>query len=172
MKRALLVLAALLLALAVGVLGLFVRWRVSYDDQFDALRSAIIARGRLPIVDQWRHEDITLEDFGFLVRSDVADFWIDITDDTRVRRPDDTLAGFVIQFEGDTGSRAISIYSPYWKNARMPQVKSYREFLEHAEMIVAQFKRHPPPVTNIDGGPFAEYAMYLRLRIRSKPQFP
>lgn len=172
MKRVLLWPSAALIIFAFAVLGIFGWWRITYDRQFDAMREAIAHRADLTVIKHWRHEDIVLEDFGFLVRSTATDFWIDIVDATSVRMPDDEIAGLLIRFEGDKGSRAVSIYSPYWKEHGLPKVKTTRAFLENAQMVVSALIKSPPPTTNLDSGPYAEHSMYLRIRIEARNSEP
>ena len=64
------------LALLSGLLalGLFVWFAVGprtvhYDAEFDFAQRQLGRPGAATIVDSWRHEDITLEDFGFVVRT-------------------------------------------------------------------------------------------------------
>lgn len=165
MKRVIRILSWVSLFLCVAIAALAVKMKLGYGREFDAFRDAIDQRGDLAVVDQWRHEDITLEDFGFLIWGRTGEFWIDINDDTRVRMPDDHVAGLLVQIGDGEGQRAISIDSPYWETAGLPRITSARDFLQNAETIIAKLKETPPAVTNLRVGFFAEYSLYLRVRL-------
>jgi hypothetical protein len=67
--------------------------RLFYYSQYNALLREIWSHPNLRIVDHWRHEDITLEDFGFAIQSQRATAVLNISDGSPVRRPGDAAVG-------------------------------------------------------------------------------
>lgn len=146
-------LCVLLLAGAVGYL-----W-VSYYSEYNALLKEIQKHPTLQIVDHWRHEDMTLEDFGFGVQSARAGAFVNIVDGSNIRRPSDRAVGIAFHLRGEilregnatrVVHRFIEFDSADWQQRGLPKIGTVAEFLAHFDAIT-QSLLNTPPVTSTAG---------------------
>ncbi len=118
-------------------------FRLIYNWQFNALRREL-QRNDFTIVGQWRHEDLTLEDFGFTVRTSAGEFGIDILDASNVRTPRDPIDGLAIIYPGEKGGASFLLESNYWKNLQLPEVTTVADALKHMPRILEAVRTMPP----------------------------
>ncbi len=136
-----------------------------YDREYDALRREI---GKYPdyrITDHWRHEDLTLEDFGFTVAFGEGAFQIDIIDGTRVRIPSDEFDGLLVNYQGDRTYYISWIGDDYWQSAPLPPIGTVAEFIEHAPLVVKALRARPSLATDPKPWPNGKYPKLLRIMI-------
>lgn len=136
-----------------------------YDREYDALRREI---GKYPgyrITDHWRHEDLTLEDFGFTVAYGEGEFQIDIIDGTRVRMPSDEFDGLLVNYQGDRIYHICWMGDDYWQSAPLPPIGTVAEFIAHAPSVVEVLRERPPLLTDPSPWPNGKYPKLLRIMI-------
>jgi hypothetical protein len=135
-----------LLIFVILIGGLIGWYRLTYNRQFNALRGAL-EQNRYEIIDQWRHEDISLEDFGFTARTQVGDFAIDILDGSDVRTPPDRITGIYVRFAGKNMPEAqpIAFDTDYWRSLHLPKMETLADLLKYMPQTLAALRASPPP---------------------------
>jgi hypothetical protein len=153
MKRLLSGLAAMVgmvVLVVVGTIGF--NWLTYYSEYNELLRE-IRRHPGLQVVDAWRHEDVTLEDFGFAVRTERVTAFINIVDGSAIRRPSDRAKGIAFHFprevrrDGNTVrfiSRFIEFDSADWQQRGLPKVRTIAEMLPHFDVIAHSLFTNPP----------------------------
>lgn len=166
-----LVAAGLVLAMAAVALRVpAIRGIVFYNEQFNAVRAEIQKHPMLTILNQRRHEDTTLEDFGFLISSSKGSLWLNIQDGSPVRVPGDRVAGIAFSAKDppvrtvQTGkvldklgnpipttvvsrvTRQIRFDSPEWESRRLPTITTLADVIAHFEEITESLLAQPPSV--------------------------
>lgn len=158
-----------LVLLLIGIL--YATITITYNRQFNALRSAL-EDNRYEIIGQWRHEDTTLEDFGFTARTQVSDFAIDILDGSDVRTPNDRITSVYVRFVGENFSEAqpIAFDSDYWRSLRLPNMNTLADLLKHMPQTLAALRTQPLPAPAPDHPRMSfPYKPYAVLRIPTPP---
>ena len=154
MKRALFViLVAIGLVLLVAVTGIYV-YHGRYYAQHNALLAEIQRHPNLSVVDHWRHEDMTLEDFGFAVRSARATAFVNVWDNSHVRWPTDRAVGIAVKISGErirSGTRLIRFDGLDWRRRGLPAIETMAELLAHFDDIAHSLETEPPPVMDSEG---------------------
>ena len=155
---ALAVVAGLVVLTAISAL---VYQRATYYSEHNALLAEIRKHPDLTIVDHWRHEDLSLEDFGFAIRSKRATAFLNITDGSGIREPHDRAVGIALKLpremrrEGNTVyslRRFIRFDSAEWQRRRLPQVATIADVLANFDEIAHSLLSDPPPALLRDGG--------------------
>jgi hypothetical protein len=153
MKRLLSGLAAMFglgVILIVGTIGF--NWLTYYSEYNELLRE-IRRHPGLQVVDYWRHEDLTLEDFGFAVRAARVTAFINIVDGSAIRRTNDRAKGLAFHLprevhrDGNTVrfvSRFIEFDSADWQQRGLPKVRTIAEMLPHFDVIAHSLLTNPP----------------------------
>jgi hypothetical protein len=153
MKRLLAGLAGVLVLvvlLIVGMMGL--NW-LNYYSEYNELLREIRRHSGLEVVNAWRHEDFTLEDFAFAVRSARVTAFINIVDGSAIRRTNDRAKGIAFHLprevhqEGNTMwmvSRFIEFDSADWQQRGLPTVRTIAEMLPHFDAIAHSLLTTPP----------------------------
>lgn len=147
--------AVLLLVGAIGYLWL------SYYSEYNALLAEIRKHPGLQIVDHWRHEDMTLEDFGFTLRGARGEAEIRITDGSAIRGPHDRARGIAFHLPRESHREGNSVHpihrfiefdSADWQQRGLPAVRTIAELLPHFDAVAANLLSSPP-LTSLLGGP-------------------
>jgi hypothetical protein len=164
------------LVLAVGAAGY--HW-LTYYSGYNALLREIQRHPSLQIVDHWRHEDMTLEDFGFAVRSARATAFVDIVDGSSIRRPDDRAKGIAFHLRGETHRegnafmairRFIEFDGVDWQQRGLPKVRSIAELLPHFDVIVHSLFTSPPLTST--SGPLPDFISLGTANDRQRSKSP
>src|SRR5687767_11001938 len=138
----------LVLALLVAV----VHNRVAYYSEYNALLREIHKHADLQIVDAWRHEDLTLEDFGFAMRSPRGTLMINITDGSNIRLPKHRAVGITFGGTGEWHAdgnvripivRFIRFDGPEWKRRGLPPVQTLADVVANFDQIAASLTQEP-----------------------------
>lgn len=155
----------------IALVGIWFGWyRFTYNWEFNALRRSL-EENRYEITGQWRHEDITLEDFGFTIKTTAGECCIDIRDGTQVRVPNDPIEGIGIHYPKEMELRAFLFDSDYWRNLRLPEIKTVSDLLKHLPHVLEAFRTSPPAISHpAGGGNNANHSKYLFLRIPKPPE--
>jgi hypothetical protein len=162
-----LVFVAVILALAVG--AFYGAAHVIYNRQFNALKREL-SRHNYPIIGQWRHEDITLEDFGFTVKTPAGECRIDIRDGTEVRVPSDQIEGIAIRYPDEIELRAFLLNSDYWRHLSLPKIEHVSDLVKHLPQVLEALRSSPPVISHPRGGGHnANHKRYLFLTIPKPP---
>lgn len=153
MKRFLSVLATVIGGIVFFGIGGVVYYLATYYSQHNALLAEIQKHPRLQIVDHWRHEDMTLEDFGFAVRSERVTAFVNISDGSNVRLPHDRAIGIRLSV-GDKShrvgntvygvDRVILFDSAEWRERGLPKVETIAGLLAHFDSIAYSLLSDPP----------------------------
>ena len=153
-----------LAAIAVLLIGTFVRYWMNYYSEYNELLREIRRHPHLQIVDHWRHEDVTLEDFGFAVRSPRVTAFVDIVDGSSIRRPQDPATGIKFHLprevhqEGNTVRvihRFIEFDGVDWQQRGLPKIHNIAELLIHFDLIVHSLLTAPPAAST--HGPLPDF---------------
>ena len=124
-------------------LGLFVWFAVgpmtfNYDAEFDFVQRQLGRPGAVTIVDSWRHEDITLEDFGFVVRTAEGRVFELSFRGARKLATFDAVDGIEFRRKGKR-VWTIDLNAP----GAPIQIRDMDEFLSRADEVLAAFEERP-----------------------------
>lgn len=149
-KRITILISAVLLGL-VGVcfLAWWLWFNVFYYQDFNALKRELESIPKLKIVDEWRHEDITLEDCGFVVIVDDSEpIGIDFYDVSSWKSSFKPLDGIVVSLSYDRSTDGYARTAISVSDLRSAGVDA--EFLEEALQstdIILDLARSRPATT-------------------------
>jgi len=149
-------------------------WRdISYWKEFRAFK-ATIREHNLRIVGTWEYEeDLVLEDYGVKVATGTSEFWIDSRYPTRLQKSDDPIVGIWIQHEEDgSQSRAFAVDSQFWKEADLPMITTFGDFLRHADAIIPKLRNAQAPLFSYHEGVSERLRRYLIIRFNDRPGNP
>ena len=161
MSRILSVIAIACGLLVVAAISAVFYQRATYYSEHNALLAEIRKHPDLAVVDHWRHEDLTLEDFGFAIQSRRATAFLNISDGSDVRLPHDRAVGIALKLRGETRRAGNAVYvlrrfirfdSAEWQHRRLPRVENIAGLLAHFDEIAHSLLTHPPQALLRDGG--------------------
>ena len=153
-----------LATIVILLMGAFGYYWLNYYSEYNALLREIRRHPHLQIVDHWRHEDVTLEDFGIAVRSARVTAFVDIHDGSGIRRPRDRAQGIKFHLprevhrDGNTVrviNRFIEFDGIEWQQRGLPKIRNIAELLSHFDVIVHSLLTSPP--TTSTHGPLPDF---------------
>lgn len=149
-------------------------WRdASYYREFRAFK-ATIRDHNLRVIGTWEYdEDFVLEDYGVKVATKTSEFWIDSRYNHRLQKSDESIVGVWVQHEGDgLQSRAFAVESQFWKDAGLPMIKTFGDFLKHADVIIPKLRNAHVPSHGYQAGEAERLHRYLIIRFNDEPRNP
>ena len=166
-KAVKLLLKALLIFLgvmAILTVSLIAFYKFGYNRQYDALSAEIQSNEGYRIEDTWRHEDITLEDFGFIYVTDGGrKAQIDIADGSNVRIPSDKGKGVYLMFrKGGVRADALISFSDreFWAPITDKEIRTIADFLPHTDAFLRRCDHYPLETTDAT---WEEKLAYIRI---------
>jgi hypothetical protein len=153
MKKSWPTLAVVFSALAL-VFVLTLPLHVSYYADHNAMLREIRKHPDLEVVGGWRNDDITLEEFGFTIRSTRTNLLVNFSQDGP-RRPRDAIEGIAIRTDafhhsGNTTQRIyayIRFDSAEWNQRGLPEVRTLADVFAHYDAIAYSLTTQIPSST-------------------------
>jgi hypothetical protein len=148
-------------------------WRdISYWGDFRAFK-ALIREHNFKIVGEWWYdEDFELEDYGVKVATKTSQFWIDSRYYRLIRTANEPITGIWVQHEDGVKSKAFAIDSPFWRAAELPTIRTFGDFLKHADAIIPKLRNADVPSVSYSDEEWERNQQHLVIRFNDKPGNP